>query len=187
MKFKILKKINKSFFEIKKHKNLENPFLNTYIKSNFNDKYDILIYKNFYILNKIFKFIKVILNKKGKILFILPDSPFYSKLNLTFIQVLKKYNHPYINDYTKIKPGFLTNLNTSTIKKPDLVFILSTQNNMYLKNALKESFLLKIPIASLINNKNGFNLITFPIISDSKIKQVFFFYFFISNIFSKNI
>jgi len=123
--------------------------------------------------------------KKGKILFILPES--YN--NDIFIHILNKTKHFYIFGKNN-KPGSISNFlnlknkKTNLKKLPDLVFILNT-NYKQINTILKESMHLKIPIISIINYELNFSITNFKLVGDINHINLKFYYLFLSKILLK--
>ena len=195
--YTILKKYSKIITEIEKPIKINNDLLNhdllnPFLKKYFFDTIEINTVVNTIYLNKIYKFIKKLLEKKGKILFILPDDFIYKQINKNFITLLKKYNHFYSCSENIINgPGLITNLKTlrehkkTDIKKFHLIFILNTEIS-YTENIIKEATLLQIPVISIVNYKINIINITYPTISDINL-QTLMFYYFLKTIFCINL
>ena len=170
---------------LKNYRQINNKKLNNYLTL-FNKKnYKLKKKTNQFNLIKIYNFISLILLKKGKILFILPES--YN--NDIFIHILNKTKHFYIFGKNN-KPGSISNFlnlknkKTNLKKLPDLVFILNT-NYKQINTILKESMHLKIPIISIINYELNFSITNFKLVGDINHINLKFYYLFLSKILLK--
>jgi ribosomal protein S2 len=151
----------------------------------FENEYYINLNKNLYHLNKLYNFLTFVVFKKGKILFVLPES----RLNGRFIRVIKKTKHFYVSNKKTNKPGVLTNLLELNLHKkrkdrqylPSLICILN-KNYKYTVNITREAVLLKIPIISIVDAQNNLVNITYPLIGDLTFNNLKFYYFFISRV-----
>ena len=195
--YKIVNKYSKLINHIKKPSiyNNGNELLNPYLKEQFINTISINPFLNIYFFKKISKFIHLFLKKKGTIIFILPNQKHFNDLNINekFIDLLKKHNyrHFYINPSKPNiinDPGFLTNIwLLNKVKKKDiyqkkfLIFNLNT-DLIYTENLIKEATLLRIPVISVVNNKNIIPNLLYPLIGNINLKKIIFYYFFISKI-----
>lgn len=164
-----------------------NLTLNEYISKVFTNRVEIDLNKNLNFLFKILSLVTLIIQKKGKILFILPIGKKYNSINKKFIKILDKYSHYHISSYIQNKPGILTNYmfvtdKNTTKKNPDLIFIFGNNSNFYYRNIIKESLLMNIPIVNVINYRNAYTDIAYPVLSELKLNNIIFFYFLLTNI-----
>lgn len=186
MEKKNLNKYIKITQNLTKYKKYDSLFLLDFFIKQSDTFYTLDSIKNIQLLKSGLNFIKCILKGNGKVLFILPNNPNYIKVNSKFINIIKQYQHSYILQYNKNKPGFLTNYKiNSKNKKINLVLIFHCKSDSYYRNIIKESNLMNIPIFSFINIKDELKSINFPVISNINKKSLSFFYYLIITLIKK--
>lgn len=170
-------KIKKTMFNPTKNKKDLLLYLKKAILTIFNyHKHNktILFVGNFSNKNKMFINKKLLKNH----IFLLNSNWIYGILTNknSFVKSLQKNNDKRLKDYNLQK--YIT-----TKKKPDLIVILSMENN---QEILKEALKLKIPTISLIdNNFNDFILYPIKIDTTSKIKNYNFIFYLLNSILKK--